>query len=156
MDVDPISQLAKVNNWKNQIFAKLIRMGNMKYKLALEANILISSNLQLKHSRQTKIRAEETKIGGMIMSTIDSNSLWRLTHHEDYEATKTHSGLFIDMVKLFQLILKIHNPNSGSSGDIPYQLMLKTKQKEDQPLAAFAEQFCNDLTSINANGGVNG
>ena len=92
MDVDPISQLAKVNNWKNQIFAKLIRMGNMKYKLTLEANILISSNLQLKHSRQTKIRAEETKIGGMIMSTIDSNSLWRLTHHEDYEATKTHSG----------------------------------------------------------------
>jgi len=34
--------------------------------------------------------------------------------------------------------------------------MLKTKQKVDQPLAAFAQQFCNDLTSINANGGVNG
>jgi len=118
MDVDPISQLAKVNQWKNQMFSKLIKMGKMKYKLALEENILISSNIELEHSRQTKIRAEETKIGGMIMSTIDSNSLWRLTHHEDYEATKTHSGLFIDMVKLFQLILKIHNPNSGSSASM--------------------------------------
>jgi len=55
MYVDPISQLAKDNNWKNQTFSKLIKMGKMKYKLALEENILISSNIELEHSRQTKI-----------------------------------------------------------------------------------------------------
>ncbi len=128
----------------------------MNIKIALEAGISLSSNSELSIKRKTKILKEETKVGGLLLSTLETNSLWRVSHHDDFEGTKSYNGRHIDIVKLYQLILKIHNPNSGTSGDVSYQLMLKTKQSPNQTFAVFSEQFSNSVVSINVNGGVNG